>query len=484
MRTRTLRAKAMSLLVSAALIGAACGDDDDDDAAPEETGAAAETSAGGVATTAGGVATTAAGPDTTATATTAGDGTATTAAGTTAPAGTTAETSPPTAPPRGDADLVIWADDTRTPIIEQIAAPFAEENGITVAVQELEFGQIREQLSLTAPGGDGPDIIIGAHDWLGELVTNGVLEPLDLSAIADGFDPVAIEAFTYEGQTYGLPYAVENIALVRNTDLAPEMPATFEEMVQLGTDFKAQYPDDPSYLGLALQVGPEGDGYHYHPILTAFGGYIFAQNPDGTFNPDDLGLDSPGAIEAARFLSEQAEAGLLSADVSYDVMIESFGTGKAPFAITGPWAISQEGNGFKATGVPYEVTPIPAREGGDPPQVFVGVQGFMISSFSEQKDLATSFVLDFMSQEETQLALFEAGGRPPALTSAFEQVRTDPDIAGFGESAQAGIPQPAIPEMGSVWTELGLAEVNVLRGADPEAEFTAAAEAIRSDIGG
>ena len=46
----------------------------------------------------------------------------------------------------------------------------------------------------------------------------------------------------------------------------------------------------------------------------------------------------------------------------------------------------------------------------------------MISSFSEQKDLAKSFVLDFMSQESTQLALFEAGGRPPALTSAFEQV--------------------------------------------------------------
>ena len=54
--------------------------------------------------------------------------------------------------------------------------------------------------------------------------------------------------------------------------------------------------------------------------------------------------------------------------------------------------------------------------------MFVGVQGFMISSFSEQKDLAKSFVLDFMSQEPTQLALFEAGGRPPALTSAFDQV--------------------------------------------------------------
>ena len=86
--------------------------------------------------------------------------------------------------------------------------------------------------------------------------------------------------------------------------------------------------------------------------------------------------------------------------------------------------------------------------------MFVGVQGFMISSFSEQKDLATSFVLDYLSQEASQLALFEAGSRPPALTAALEQVADDPDIAGFGESATAGIPLPAIPEMS---TRVGLA---------------------------
>jgi maltose-binding protein MalE len=475
MRTGTFRVTALSLLAAFSLVAGACGGDDDDDDAGGGGDTVATTSAGATTEADGSAATTAA-PASSAPADT---------SATTAPAGTgPAETSPPTAPARGDADLVIWTDDTRQPVIEEIATTFADENGVTVAVQELEFGQIREQLSLTAPAGDGPDIVIGAHDWLGELVTNGVLEPLDLSAVADNFQDVAIDAFTYDGQTYGLPYAVENIALVRNTELVPDVPGTFEEMITIATDFKAQHADDPSYQGLPLQVGPEGDGYHLQPILSAFGGYIFAQNEDGTFNPDDLGIDSPGGLEAAAFLSQAAADGLLSADTTYDVMIDTFGNGRAPFAITGPWAISQADNGFKATGVPYAVSPIPAREGGDAPQVFVGVQGFMISSFSEQKDLAKSFVLDFMSQEPTQLALFEAGGRPPALTSAFEQVRTDPDVAGFGEAGAAGIPQPAIPEMSSVWTALGNAEVNVLRGADPTAEFTAAAEAIRAEIGG
>jgi maltose-binding protein MalE len=407
------------------------------------------------------------------------------AAETTAAAGTEAAEAPATTefqpPERGDADLVIWTDDTRQAVIEEIAGPFADENGIVIAVQELNFGDIRDQLSLTGPSGEGPDIIIGAHDWLGELVANGVVAPLDISAVADGFNPVAVQAFTYEGQTYGLPYAVENIALVRNTDLVPEVPATFEEMIQIATDYQAENPDG---LGLPLQIGPEGDAYHLQPFLSAFGGYIFGQNEDGTYNPEDLGIDSEGGLAAAAWLEEQAAAGLLNADVTYDTMIETFGAGNAPFVVTGPWALSEADRGFQAMGVPYAVSAIPASEGGEAPAVFVGVQGFMISSFSEQQDLATSFVLDYMSQEASQLALFEAGGRPPALTSAYDQVSSDPDIAGFGESAANGIPLPAIPEMSNVWGSLGLAEVNTLRGENGAEQFTAAAEEIRAAIGG
>jgi arabinogalactan oligomer / maltooligosaccharide transport system substrate-binding protein len=277
---------------------------------------------------------------------------------------------------------------------------------------------------------------------------------------------------------------VENIALFRNTDLVPEAPATFEEMMQIATDYKAANADDPLALGLALQIGPVGDAYHFQPFLSAFGGYVFGQNEDGTYNPEDLGIDSEGGLAAATWLQEQAAAGLLNADVTYETMIQSFGTGNAPFAVTGPWALTDPNGGFDQTGVPYAISAIPAREGGPDPAVFVGVQGFMVSSFSEQKDLATSFVLDYMSQEESQLALFEAASRPPALTSAYEQVADDPNVAGWGESAGNGIPLPAIPEMSNVWNAFGVAEVNTLRGGDGPAEFTAAAEEIRSLIAG
>jgi maltose-binding protein MalE len=441
----------MTLLAVFALLVAACGGDADE---TTTTAAAATT-------------TTAAATTTTAAATT-----------TTTIAGDTTTTTEPVV--RADADLVIWADDTRAPVIRGFAEEFGAANGLTVAVQELPFGDIRDRLIVAGPAGQGPDIIIGAHDWLGQLVTSGVLAPVDLSAIEDEYSEAAVAAFNYEGQTYGLPYAVENIALLRNTDLVPDPPATFEELeetaLQLVADGEAEIP-------LALQENGNGDPYHNYPLFTALGGYVFGFNDDGSYNPDDLGIDSAGGLAAAQWFADKAEAGLIDVDITYDIMIESFGNGTAPFAITGPWAIAQADTGFAATGVPYVVEPIPTVEGGTP-NVFIGVQGFMVSSFAVNPLVAQTFLLDFIATEDAQFAMFEAGGRPPAHLAAFATASEDPDIAGFGEAGLEGVSLPSIPEMNAVWTAWTNAYQLILTGGDPEQAFTDAAEQIRTEIGG
>jgi arabinogalactan oligomer / maltooligosaccharide transport system substrate-binding protein len=423
----------------AALVGAACGGDDDDTTAGETT-----------------------------------EPVATDATETTEPEATT-ETTEYQPPARGDADLVIWADDTRAPVLQPIADSFAEAEGITVSVIEVPFDEIRDNLSIQGPAGEGPDIIIGAHDWLGELVSNGVVEPIDLGPAAGDYATVAVEAFTYDGQVYGLPYAIENIALIRNTDLVPEAPATFEELEETALALVEEGTVD---VPLAVQQGP-ADPYHNYPLFSAAGGYVFGQDEDGSYNADDLGIDSEGGLAAAQKFADWSASGLISKDVTYDVMIDSFSNGRAPFAITGPWAVSN----FTDAGVNFVVEPIPPVEGGTPAP-FVGVQGFMISSFSEATDLAKTFLLDYLSTEEVQLELYEAGGRPPAMTSAFEQVSSDPIIEGFGLSGQDGSPLPAIPEMSAVWDNWTDAYNLIFTGTDPTEAFTTAATTIREAIGG
>ncbi len=379
---------------------------------------------------------------------------------------------------RADADLVIWADDTRTPVIEPLAEAFGEDNGISVAVQEVAFDEIRDRLQTAGPAGEGPDVIIGAHDWLGQLVTSGLLAPVDLPNAGE-FSSVAVEAMSYEGQLYGVPYAIENIALLRNVDLVPEAPATLEELETVALDL---VESGEAEIPLAVQNDP-GDPFHDFPLYTAAGGYLFGQNPDGSLNPDDLGLDSEGGLAAAAQFQAWTESGLLTPSLSYDVMIESFGEGNAPFAITGPWAVAEEDRGFKATGVNYVVEPIPPLA-GTTAAPFVGVQGFMVSANAENPLFAQTFITEVMSTQDVQAALFEAGGRPPAHTAAFEEAAAgDPDIEGFGKSGVNGQPMPAIPAMGSVWSAWTDAYALILSGeSNGEQAFTYAAEHIRTLI--
>jgi maltose-binding protein MalE len=377
---------------------------------------------------------------------------------------------------RADADLVIWADDTRTPAITPFAEQFAAENGLTVAVQELAFGDIRDRLVVAGPAGEGPDIIIGAHDWLGQLVSAGVVAPLDLAAVESNFSESAIAAFNYGGLTYGLPYAVENIALIRNTDLVPEAPATFEDLVTTALNLVDSNPDVT--IPLALQENGNGDPFHNYPIVTALGGYVFGRNADGSYNPGDLGIDSPGGLAAAQQFSDWADAGVVNVDITYDVMTESFGSGAAPFAITGPWALPNFEN------VNFVVEPIPSIQGGEP-QPFIAVQGFMMSAFAENPLFASTFILDFMATQEAQKALFDADPRPPAHTGAFAlAAEGNPNIEGFGLAGRNGYPMPAIPEMGSVWQAWTDAYQLVLTGSDPVEAFTNAASQIRALIAG
>ncbi len=404
------------------------------------------------------------------------------AGGQSALAQTTTAAPTTTIPPRGDADLVIWADDTRTPVLKPFAERFAAEEGIKVSVQQLKFDEIRDQLKVAGPAGQGPDIIIGAHDWLGDLVVSGLVAPLDLGAKAKQFQSVAIKGFTYGGKVYGVPYAVENIGLLRNTELVPKAPKTWAEVERTALALKKAGKVD---VALAVQQNGNADPYHNYPLFSGMGGYVFKADATGTYDANNLGIDSKGGIDAAKQFAKWVASGLIDPNVTYDIMIQSFADGKAPYAITGPWAVNDKEKGFKAKGTPYVVEAFPPVKAGVKPAVFVGVQGFMVSAFSKKQLLAKTFVVDYMGTKDAQLELFKAGGRPPALTAAFNDptVRNDKDVRGFGLAAANGQPLPAIPAMGSVWGAWTDAyKLIFTKQGTPEQAFKDAATKIRGLI--
>src|SRR5690606_37544511 len=137
----------------------------------------------------------------------------------------------------------------------------------------------------------------------------------------------------------------------------------------------------------------------------------------------------------------------LPVGTDYNTMTSLFNQGRVGMIISGPWALGDAA----AAGIDFGFTRIPTIDGGQPAP-FVGVQGFMVSAFSENKILAEVFLKEFVVNTDTYLAMFARDPRPPAYKPALEQLEDNLIVQGVRESGGAGVPMPSIPEMGSVWT--------------------------------
>ncbi|MCA9923578.1 MAG: extracellular solute-binding protein, partial [Anaerolineales bacterium] len=365
-----------------------------------------------------------------------------------------------------EVSITIWADDTRAPILAELAADFQDAYGVGLVVEQV--ADIRDQFVIAAPAGEGPDIIVGAHDWLGQLVASGLLAPIDLGDKADAFTDVSLTGFTYEGELYGMPYATENLAFFYNTDLVDTPPTTWDEVVAMGTALQESG-------AVTFGFGLTGTTYDAFPLQTSFGGYVFGRDDAGNYDPTDVGIDSPGMIAAGDWIVQEIADGFMSDNTDWDTTHVLFETGEIPFMMAGPWALDR----IRESGVPYGITTFP--DGGQP---FAGVQGFMVNALSDNVLLAQAFLTEFVATDETMTNLYLSNNRPSAFASVLAAT-DDADLAAFGEAGAEAILMPAIPEMGSVWGSWGDAFTLIIQGEQtPEEALANGAQQIRDLIGG
>ena len=375
--------------------------------------------------------------------------------------------------------IVIWTDADRTAAVTKVANDWAATSGATIKVVTKQFGDIRDNLS-TVAAADAPDVISAAHDWTGQLAANGLVEPIFLSsATKASFPSYTLNAFSYGTavkKLYGVPTFVENIGLVVNTKLA-KVPTTFS---QLETEALAVKKAKHQTFGIAVQQGSGGDAYHMYPFFSGLGGYVFGTNKAGNLDPSDIGVANPTFLKNAHLIDKWNKEGLISSKVDSSAAQNAFLKGQAAFWITGPW----NSDTLKKSGLSFKVIQMPAI--AKPSVPFLGVQGFMVTKFatahgvdSAAKDLVTNFFATPAAQ--TQLAA--ANGRPPANIKAKS---SDPVLAQFSNASKGGVPMPNIPQMSSVWGDLGQAWVRSTKGAGAMAaskSFKAAARSIAAKIG-
>jgi maltose-binding protein MalE len=325
-------------------------------------------------------------------------------------------------------------------VLNQLGEEFLSQYGVGLTVEVVDLTEIRNAMTLGAAAGEGPDMVIIPHDNLGPMVVNGAAAPIDLGDKAGEFLPNAIDGFTYDGQLYGLPLAVENIGFFRNTDLVPDAPATWAEVESVGAALM-----DAGSIDQVIEF-PDLT-YNTYPLYTSYGGYIFGRDASGSFTTDDIGVNNEGMAAGLSWIKELVDAGLVSPNIDWEASHVRFETGRSAFIMTGPWAL----NRFQTAGVHYAISAFPAAtEGGEPGYPFLGVQGIVINANRPNVLLAQTFAVDFLATEEHYQAIFNAEPRPSAWASVFNAA-SDPDTAGFNAAGVNAVPMPAIPAMGYVW---------------------------------
>ncbi|WLR59467.1 extracellular solute-binding protein [Guptibacillus hwajinpoensis] len=373
--------------------------------------------------------------------------------------------------------LVVWEDTDKGIALEPAIASFEEEYGIKVEFKELGMAdEIREQIRLDGPAGTGPDVITLPHDQIGQAAVEGLISPIEVEqSVIDTFTESSIQAENFDGNLYGLPKATETPVFIYNKDLMDKAPESMDEVY----DFAKDFTKDKQYGFLALW-----DNFYFaNAVLSGYGGYVFDRTDEG-LNPEDIGLNNDGAIEGTEYIQKWYQEGLfpkgLIGENGGSTMDGLFNEGKAASVMNGPWSFQ----GYKDAGIDIGVAPMPTLPNGENFKTFIGVKGWHVSNFSENKEWATKLV-EWLTNEENAKIRYEKTAEIPPVKSLIE----DPVIAdNEGASAvalqsQYGVPMPNIPEMAEVWEPAASAlQLVATDKQEPKEALDEATKTIKSQI--
>ena len=358
--------------------------------------------------------------------------------------------------------ITIWTHfgDAELEWLQNEAAGFEAAFGVPVSLVKVDLGEIKQKMLLSAPEGEAADLIVPIpHDQIGEMAVGGVLADMSGFATSDylaDLNKQAQLAFTFNGKLFGLPMYVEGPALIVNTDLVPNPPATIEDMVAIAQGLTT----DDSY-GFLYDIG---NFYFSYIWLNSYGGYVFGRDASGSLVAGDLGLANEGSVAGAELLKKfRFDYGLIPTGVDYGVADGLFIDGALGMIYNGPWAIAN----YRNAGINVKVMPVPPTAAGQYFNGFMGVQGILMNQFSANSVDAANFA-KWITRPAAQVTLAELTGKIPSSNNAAAQVSDDPIIAGFSNALANAVPMPNIPEMGNVWGPMGDALTQILDSADSD----------------
>ena len=293
---------------------------------------------------------------------------------------------------------------------------------------------------------------------------------------ADKYINSAVSAFTANGQIYGVPKVVETVVMFYNKEMIKKPFETFDEYYK--------YSKEHTKAGNFGLLAKFDSIYYAYGALAPYGAYVFKRDADGNYDAEYVGLSNDGAVQGVEYIKKFYTEGLFPTGIIGDNGINAIDTlfteKKAAAVINGPWAVDP----YTKAGVDFGVVPLPKLPNGKDMSSFMGVKGYVISSWAKDHDLAEKFI-NFINQPKYAAIRFkETMEIPPIKEVMADPIIQDNAIASaIATQASRATPMPSIPEMSEVWGPIDAAlQLSVTGKQDVKSALQGATDHIHNQI--
>ena len=294
-------------------------------------------------------------------------------------------------------EIVMWlvGTEAQAKTIMKMGEEFTKQTGIKVVCQAISWGDAHSKY-LTAIAGDvTPDIGTMGLTWgmefgsLGAMVDLKKEFPQDVPGLEKKIFPGLLRSTQLGDSVYGIPFDLSEHIMYYRTDIVPQPPRTWEELLAVIKDLKAQNKGMVFDWGSLEWIG-------FSPFLWQAGGDYY--NADYT----KVTLDSPQAAEALTFFSQLYKEGVPKTQVPVE---QGLRTGDYPLAISGNWKIISLTVGAPEIKGKWAIAPLPAGPTGKR-TAFMGGRILGIFSKSTMKKEAWEFI-KFLFESANQVKIYQ-----------------------------------------------------------------------------
>lgn len=390
----------------------------------------------------------------------------------------------------GDEIVFSWiSDDTGVlpKLIESYNARSQSSAKVRFRTMAQESDQHFDQLRTEFQAGSADiDVVGGDVVWPAQFAAQGWLTDLtERFTERDEFLPGPMQAMTYEGKVYGVPWYTDSGLLYYRKDLLEKSgfsrpPKTWDELKQQALTVKQD---------AGIESGFVFQGAEYEGGVCNACEYIWNHGGD-VLDPEDPSrviVGSPESVAAFTTLRSLIEDGVARRAVlqyAEDESQAAFLQGDAVFLRNWPYVYSLVGDPAQSKLEKSQVgiAPLPVGEEGAQSYSTLGGWNFFINATSQKQDQAWDFI-EWITAPEQQKTIALEGSRLPVRRSLYEdrEILENVPVARLGKETiiQNTRPRPVSPVYSDVSLELA-EKFNAALGGEMSPE--AAVEALQQEL--